>query len=297
MNRFTLFLILLALGFVWGFTIPLTKIAVSTGHHPFGLLFWQSLISVVVLFVILLIRKSHLVFDRSHLLFFTVISLSGTLVPNSISYWTAFHLPAGVIALIIALVPMFTFIVALVFKLEKFHLTRLFGILLGAFAIALIVLPKSSLPDQTKVIFILIGLISPFCYGVEANYLSIKQPADTGPIATLFGASLVGVIVITPLVLISDSFINPLDTMGKPEWALLMATILHITAYTGYIWLVGKAGPVFSSQIAYVVTPAGVLLSVVMLGETHSPYIWAALAILLVALMLVNPKNGAVQAK
>ncbi|MEP1208536.1 MAG: DMT family transporter [Rhizobiaceae bacterium] len=292
MSRAVLFLILIGFGIMWGATIPLTKLAVATGHHPFGLIFWQSLISALVLYPLLKIRRSVLIIDKSHVLFFTTIAFTGTLVPNSASYLSVFHLPAGVLALIIALVPMFALLIALVMRLEPFRLKRLSGVVLGAIAIALIVLPQSSLPDPSKAIFVVIALLAPLCYGIEGNYLSVKQPADTGPIATLFGASIIGTAVSLVLVLASGTFINPFDTgIGPSELALLASIVLHITAYVGYIWLVDKAGAVFSAQVAYVVTPAGILMSVLFLGERNSAYIWMALVVLLVGLFLVQPRQ------
>ena len=103
MNRVFIFLILIAFGTLWGLSIPLTKVAVSSGHHPFGLIFWQFLLSSIILCVLIKIRRSRVVIDRTHVLFFTVIAFTGTLLPNSASYFAAFHLPAGVMALVIAL--------------------------------------------------------------------------------------------------------------------------------------------------------------------------------------------------
>ena len=190
---------------------------------------------------------------------------------------------------------MFSLLVALVFKLERFEIKRSLGVLIGAMAIALIVLPESSLPDSSKTFFVLLTLIAPLCYALEANYLSVKQPKDTGPFATLFGASLVGLVVISPVVLLTGSFINPLEGMGPPEWSLVATTFMHVIAYSGYIWLVSKSGPVFASQIAYIVTPAGILFSIAILNESYSTYIWAALILLLAGLALVNPKEGEVK--
>ena len=293
MKKSVLFVSLLALGIVWGVTIPLTKIVTSTGHHPIALVFWQLAIASILLAFIIIIRRSKVRFDLRHLIFFTVIAFSGTLIPNSISYYTVFHLPAGVMALLIALVPMFSLLVALIFKLERFQFLRSLGVLIGAAAIAIIVLPESSLPDPSKAIYVLITLIAPFCYGLEANYLAVKQPRDTGPFATLFGSSLIGLAITAPIVYFGGIFVNPMDGMGLPEWSLVATTIMHVVAYAGYIWLVAKAGPVFASQIAYIVTPAGVLLSVVILDEAYSPYIWLALILLIAGLALVNPKDEA----
>ena len=192
MSRPLLIVILFLLGVTWGGTIPLTKVAVSTGHHPLGLMTWQLAISVVVLTVLVKVRSSSIRFDRPALGFFLIIALTGTVLPNGFSYWSAAHIPAGVMALVIALVPMFALVIALAIRLEKFEWTRAGGVLLGAGAVALIVLPDTSLPDPSKVGFVLIGLIAPFFYGVESNYVAVRQPDDIGPVATLFGASIIG---------------------------------------------------------------------------------------------------------
>lgn len=293
MNKPALFAALFALGVIWGCTIPLTKIAVSTGHHPFGLIFWQFSLSAIVLFFVVLVRRSRLIIDPKHLLFFLVIACLGTLIPNSMSLMAAAQLPGGVMALIIALVPLFSLLVALSIGRETFAPIRFLGVLLGVGAMALIALPETSLPDPSKAIFVLIGLIAPLCYGIEGNYLSVKQPEDTGPIAAMFGASVIGTILVLPLVMVTGTFINPLDGMGAPEFAQMCSSLLHVVAYTGYIWMVGKAGAVFASQVGYIVTPAGVILSILVLNETQSHYVWIALVVVLVAITLVQPKKTA----
>jgi drug/metabolite transporter (DMT)-like permease len=48
-DRGKLTLILVMLGAGWGLTQPLTKITVTAGYQPFGLIFWQMLIGAVLL--------------------------------------------------------------------------------------------------------------------------------------------------------------------------------------------------------------------------------------------------------
>ena len=290
MSKLIPYALLLFFGICWGTSIPLAKVAVSTGHHPFGMIFWQIVISIVLLSGIAFVRKSKLIFDAPHIIFFAVVILVGTIVPNGFSYFAAFHLPAGVMALVIAMVPVFSILIALTIGAEKFDLKRLAGVVLGITAIALLVLPESSLPDPAKAIFVLVALIAPFAYGAEGNYLAAKQPADTGPIATLLGASIVGFFISFALTWSVDGFIDPTVSFGKPELALVGSSVLHIIAYVGYIGLVSRAGAVFTSQVAYIVTPAGVVLSSLFLGEVHSAWLWASLAIMIFALFLVQPR-------
>ena len=51
---------------------------------------------------------------------------------------------------------------------------------------------------------------------------------------------------------------------------MLVSGVLNVLAYSGYVWLVGRAGSVFASQIAYLVTGFGVLWSMALLGERYS---------------------------
>jgi drug/metabolite transporter (DMT)-like permease len=48
---------------------------------------------------------------------------------------------------------------------------------------------------------------------------------------------------------------------------------------------------VFTSQISYFVTGSGVVLGMIFYGERHSPWIWAALALMFAGLALVKPKR------
>ena len=51
-------------GMFWALTVPLTKVAVSSGHPVIGLIFWQLLIGAVVTRMFLWLRKRSLRFDR-----------------------------------------------------------------------------------------------------------------------------------------------------------------------------------------------------------------------------------------
>ncbi len=282
--------VMLVMGALWGGTLPLTKVAVSTGHGPLGLIFWQLLISVIVLGLVLLFRGWRPQFSRSLMAFFTVIAFIGTILPNGFSYTAAFHLPAGVMSIAIALVPMFTLLLAVGLKLESPSLRRSTGVLLGFTAMVLIAAPQTGLPEPEKAIFLLVALVAPFFYGLEANYIALKTPAGTDPVSTLFMASLIGMFLTAPVSLLSGQWINPLEPWASPEYALVVASVIHAVTYCGYIWLVGFGGPVFSVQMAYPVTLSGVFLSVWFLGEIYSGWVWAALVLVIVGLVLVQPR-------
>ncbi len=78
--------------------------------------------------------------------------------------------------------------------------------------------------------------------------------------------------VTSPLSLADGAWIDMPGDFAAPERTIVTLSMFHAVAYTGYVWLVGKAGPVFSSQVAYVVSLSGMALSAIFLGENYSPY-------------------------
>ena len=52
---------------------------------------------------------------------------------------------------------------------------------------------------------------------------------------------------------------------------------------------------VFATQTSYVVTGSGVLWAMLLLGEHFSGWVWAALAVMLIGVALVRPRDAAVR--
>ncbi len=293
MKNGKLFLALLVLGSVWGLTIPLSKIVVSTGYSPLGVVFWQSLFSVIILAVICLVRREKIIFSRRLLWHFVIMGLVGSLIPGFTFYVAATQLPGGFLAIIIATAPMFSLLIALSLRIEKFAALRMMGVILGGAAVVLLIAPDATLPVWTLIPFVLIALIGPLSYAIEAIYLAVKAPKDVNPVVTLLGASIVATVVSGPIAWSTGHWADIVHPWTTVEWALLFMATVSVFAYVGYITLVNIAGAVFAIQVAYVVTIAGVILSALILSENYTPWVWLALAMMLAGLALVQPSDTA----
>jgi len=282
---------LLLFGCFWGTTSPLTKIAVSSGHHPLGLIFWQFVIAGTALGLMTWRRGDRVPVDLRHMRFYIIIALIGTLVPNGFSYAALANIPAGIYALALATVPMMAMIIALGIGNERFAPQRIAGIALGVLAMMLIALPEASLPDRAMALWLVIALIAPLCYAAEGNYMAKDTPPGLQPIPALFGACVVGALISAPLALATGTWVDLFRPWQAPEYALVGSALAHAIAYSGYMWLIAYAGVVFSAQIAYVVTGATILISMVFLGETYSVWVWGAVGLMAIGLFLVRPKG------
>lgn len=282
---------LILFGAGWGLSQPLAKIAVSTGYEPLGLIFWQLVICTLVLAVMNVLRGRRLPMTRSALGLYLIIALIGTLIPNSASYKAITHLPSGVVSILLSLIPMIAFPVALGLRLERFSLLRFGGLGAGLIGVLLLIVPEASLPDRAMLAWIPVALIAPVCYAFEGNYVSKWGTRGLDAIEVLYGACLVGSVLALPLALGSGQFINPIQPWAAAEWALVANSVLHAFVYTGYVWLVRAAGAVFAIQVSYLVTGFGVLWALLILHESYSPYIWAALVLVLMGVFLVQPRR------
>jgi drug/metabolite transporter (DMT)-like permease len=289
-GRGALVAVLLLSGMGWGSTQVLAKFAVETGYRPFGLIFWQLVIGALILGAVLVLRRKPVPLNRATLTFAAVIALIGTILPNTAFYLAIPHLPAGIMSIIIAAVPLLSFPIALMLGMDRFTPARVAGLLCGMGGVALIALPESSLPTPAMAAWLPVALIGPLFYAIESNYVARYGTAGMDAVQAMFLASGLGAVVALPLALGSGQFIDPRAPWTRANWALLASSSVHVVAYCSYVWLAARAGAVFSSQTSYIVTGSGVLWAMVILGESYSLWVWAALALMLVGLALVQPR-------
>ncbi len=284
---------LLVIGAGWGVTVPLTKIAVSTGFGHFGLIFWQLTIGSALMAAFSLALGRGLPISKPTLRVFLVVALLGTLLPNTASYQAAVHVPAGVLALLLSTIPMLAFPMALALGLDRFSWRRITGLAAGLCGVLIIVMPGVSSALDAPVFWILIALTAGLCYALEGNVVAKWGTAGMDAIQVLFGASVLGAVVVLPLTLASGQFIPPQALISTPGFALILASVAHALVYAGYVWLVGRAGPVFAVQVSYLVTGFGIIWARILLGEAYPPAVWAALAFMFLGMYLVQPRRKA----
>ena len=282
--------LLVALGVGWGATQPLGKIAASTGHKAFGLIFWQLVVCCVVLGVLTAVRGKSLPLHAAALRFYAVVAVLGTLVPNATFFTSVARLPSGIMSILISMVPLLAFPIAVALRQDQFSARRLVGLGLGLLGVALIALPNTSLPDPAMAAYLPLAMVGPLFYAVESTYVARVGTPGMDAVQAMFGASLAGLILCVPIVVLTGHwFAMPLPP-GQPELALIASSALHALLYCAFVWLAATAGAVFAAQSAYIVTAAGMIWAMVLLNERFSPMVWAAAAVMLLGLSLVQPR-------
>ncbi|WP_085863334.1 DMT family transporter [Pseudooctadecabacter jejudonensis] len=280
---------LILFGAGWGIMQPLTKIAVSGGFEPFGIMVWQGVASLVL--GGLLSARYGPPRGRWQWLFCAQVAVLGTLIPHFASFTAIAHLPAGLMAIIMALIPIFALLMGGVIGLEPVTARRALGIGCGLAAIAVIAATHGDMGTDlgTGPLWAVgVAVVAPLCYATNSTLTSARGLYGMHPLQALAGSALLFLPVATGGAVITGQ----LKGLGAdlPSLAVAGSVVGHTLIYAGFLWLIARSGAVFASQTAYLVTGFGVLWSMVLLGERYALAIWLALALMLAGLSLVRPR-------
>ena len=287
------YVLVLLCGVVWGMTFSLARIAASTQAHPIGLAFWQALGGGVVLLIYCLLRRRRPRLDRAHFKHACVIALFGTAIPASLYFYAAPKVPAGVLAITVALVPMLTYALSWMLGIDRFGRRRVLGIALGFIAIVLLVAPDTSLPEPGMARWLVLPLIASVFYTLENVYVDVYIPQNADLEGLLTTGLMVAAAMLVPILYLGDAFHPIAPPFDPADWAILAMMVVSSAAYVMFLYVVKMAGAVFASMAGYVITLAGVFWGMVFFAERHSPWVWAALALMLVGMLLVTPRRSA----
>nr|WP_241188242.1 DMT family transporter [Pseudohalocynthiibacter aestuariivivens] len=223
-----------------------------------------------------------------------MVALCGAVLPDIFFYLAASRLPGGVMSIVVSSVAMFSLPIALLMGNERFEPRRLFGVFVGMMGIVLLIGPETSLPGGTSAGFVLLALCAPALYATEGNLVMKWGTQGLDSMQVIFGASLLGMVISAPIAVASGQWIDPMDGFGIPEAALVLGAVIHAAVYACHVWLVGRAGSVFTAQTSYVVTGCGVIWSMFLLNESYSIWVWLALGVMMLGMFLVQPRSARV---
>jgi drug/metabolite transporter (DMT)-like permease len=273
---------------IYSMTFSLNQIAITEGIPVFPFVFWQGLGTAVVAFVASLITRQLPSLRRNYLQLYLLFGFVGIALPYTLLAFAAPKVPAGAIALGLALTPILTYVFSVLFRLDRVRLLRIAGILFGLAGILLVVLPGQSLPDPSMAPWLLMAFGAPLCYAFGTVAVALLRPPESRPIPLTCGLSFVSAILMVPVMAATDSWWIFDANMTDGDWALIGIIFINATFFVVALEIIRMAGPVFYSTNGYLGTLIGLGWAALYFGEVPSPWIWAAVALLFVGLFMVN---------
>lgn len=279
---------LFVLGLSFALVLVFNRVAAENGLPFVPYVFWQSLGGGVILFVAAALFSGLPPRSWPHVRVYLVTGTLNLTVPYLIFAFVAAKVPSGILSLGLSLIPVTIYALALAFRIDKFHLVRFFGILLGLAGVLFVLLPDTSLPAREMVGWVALGFLAPFCYALTAVFVALLRPPDGDSVQFASGLVFVGSLSMLVVMAVTGEWWAFGGGFGAGHWATFAAMVNNALAFYLIFELIKRAGPVFFSMVNYLATLVGLGLGIWLFGDANSLWIWAALALIGASLFLVN---------
>ena len=281
-------LLLVLLGALWGANPVFSKALALDGVSPLGVVFWQTFGAGILLLVVCLIRRTPLRFDAKHLIYFAFMGIVGIDVSYVVLVFAVERLSAGYVSVLVLFSPMFTYLFALLMRMEKVVALRAVGIVIGFAGAGVLVIPEGSLPSPELLPVALIAFITPLGYAAANIFADIARPAKSDTVALAMGTMFAAALGTLIAGLIDGGFYPAWQNFGNTEALLMLFAASTATAFLIFYAIIVMAGAVYLGQVGYLVTLFGVGWGILFFGETQSAWLWVAVALVAVGVALVN---------
>jgi drug/metabolite transporter (DMT)-like permease len=279
--------LLLLGGAGYGSMFAANKIVADAGFPVLAYLFWQSILGAAFVFGLHAVRWRRPNTRPRAIAHYVGSACFGMLIPTGVLAFVADVLPASVLTLTMTLIPSLTYAFAFVLRVERLRWLSLGAILLGLGGVLMIVLPQGSLPDASAAIWILPALIAPISAATNNLIVATLRPPESDSL-TLGGSVLLGGAVITfPVAALSGDLVVFWQSSAVLT-GVLWAAVAQAVGFFCLYEVIRRAGPVFFSQISYVIVACGIGWGFALFSERPSVWIWGAVALMTLGLGLAN---------
>lgn len=292
-SRFYPLLLLFATGTTLGLSTPFAKVALDQGISPVAFAFWQNLIGGLLLLVLACATGSRPVASAQHLRFFLISGFITLALPHVLIFLAVARIGAGLPSVAYAFPTLLTYSLALLLGMEKLVWRRAAGIGLGLVGILLILVPRSGPVAGPDLPWMLLAFIAPVALAIGNIYRTRAWPQNAAPLllaaGTLLAAALWLLLAGGAMALVSSSRLY-LPGRGETDWVLPVAGVFACMSFISYFELQRVAGPVYLSQIGYVITTTSLMIGAFHFGESYSLLVWGALLVIIFGILLVNQR-------
>jgi drug/metabolite transporter (DMT)-like permease len=254
---------LTVLGTLWGGSFLFMRMA-APEFGPIALIAMRVLIASLFLLPLLL-RAGLLPRMLEHAPGLFVVGCINSAIPFCLFAFATLSLSAGFTAVINAVAPLFTAIVAFVWLGERLSRLAVVGLAVGFAGVVLLVSDKLDFDGGAATIGILAAMLASFSYGVAANYTRVKF-TGVGSLELATGSQLAASILLLPLCF----WFWPDTTPSLSSWVavLVLGVVCTGVAYILFFRLIARLGPSKAITVTFLVPLTAMIFGALFLNET-----------------------------
>jgi drug/metabolite transporter (DMT)-like permease len=259
----------LFLGTIWGSSFLFIALGLET-LSPTGIAFWRTFIGAITLLIVLLIGRIPFVRGWSAWFKIWIAGLFMSAIPAVLFGYAEQHVNSALAAIINASTPIFTVIAILIaFRAEKPKREVVIGLAVGLIGVFVVLgIWNGFGTNEPLAIGALILAVT--CYGIGSPFLrKFVEPLKLKPEAAVFGQVSTSALTLLPFYLFGGLTVGPL-TFNSVAAMLALGILGTGLAYVMYYQLLAQVGSAIGSAVTYLSPIVGVILGVLLLGETIS---------------------------
>ena len=260
-------LLLFFLSSIWALHFSLVKI-VEADNNPLSILIPLLFILCILFYVLLILKKELFKITIRKCIFFSIAGIFAYIVPLSVEFIVAPKIEAGILTLIVSIVPVFTLLIIWLFRLLNVTTKLVIGTLFGLIGIS-ILLFGNNYNNVSVNIWAICALIIPLSYAFDAIFMEKFWPKNLNTKQVAFGECVASLIFV---ILLSFFFGNELyhyyQWFVVPSfWVLTIVTFIEVWLF---FYILSNSGAVFVNLGSYLVMPAGFVWGYIFFGETFT---------------------------
>jgi drug/metabolite transporter (DMT)-like permease len=279
---------LIAICIIWGTTYLALRIAVLH-FPPFLFIGIRQVIAGLVLIIFMLTFGKAKLPGKSHMIRQAIGGFFLISMGNGLVAWAELHIPSGIAAIICSLMPLVVILINLTInREERPTFPIVVGTILGFTGIMMIF--SEHLAEFSKLEYfmaILLTFIAVLCWAGGSVWIK-KKHTDSNPFMNAGLQMFFGGVWMFPFSFAFDDLASVHWSMEAFYAMLYLVVFGSIIAYTCYSYALRKLPMTIVSLYAYINPIVAVILGWFVLQEPLSLRMWAAIAITIAGIYIVN---------
>jgi probable blue pigment (indigoidine) exporter len=281
---------LIVLGTIWGATFPIARVGVEAGADPVLLVAVDLLLATAAMAVIAATTRAPRPGWRSA----AESAALGALLIGGINltlFWGLRTATGGTASIVYASSPLLSLVVLVLMRATTGVGPRQVGaLLLGLAGVGVLGYATTAGSLAAGLAGLVAFVIGAACQGTGAVLVGRARPSGEGPwgLTFEFAGGAVAAAVLLPV--LASSFALPIDaaTIGSIAYVGFVSVVL---GYTLFFALIRRFGAVRANQVTFLNPVVALLIGVFVFGESFQPVEALALAFIVLALLLLQPRN------
>lgn len=293
-DRLVPLLCLLGAGSLIGVSTDLAKAASDAGLAPLPFLTWSVVGAAGVLVAVAARRHRLPTINKQTIEYFTVAALVSLAAPQLILFSAVPRVGASFVALAIAFPPLYTYLGALLLRMERFDCARALGVGLALAASVLLAALKLAEPDA-QTVWIVLTLSAPILLAAGNLYRTRRWPTGASPDELAPGMVVAAAVMLVVVGLLPGVSLT-VPVTDTASIGLIVAQALTFSGlYLLFFVLQARGGPVYLSLLGSVGAVVGSAIAITVLGETAPRGLLPAGLLIAIGIALVTRDgvNGA----